>query len=73
MEKKNSVSKNIIADGKSVDLVTLEIIRGKLVATAEEMGLVLAKSSMSPVIYEVLDFACGICTVDGQLIYKQTA
>ena len=48
--------------------VTLEIIRGKLVSIADEMGLVLARSSMSPVIYEVLDFACGICDRDGQLI-----
>lgn len=55
---------------QSADLntVTLEIIRGKLVAVADEMGLVLARSSMSPVIYEVLDFACGICDAEGQLI-----
>ena len=52
----------------SVDDVTLEIIRGKLLAVVDEMGLVLARSSMSPVIYEVLDFACGICDRDGQLV-----
>lgn len=51
-----------------VDAVTLEIIRGKLLAVVDEMGLVLARSSMSPVIYEVLDFACGICDPTGQLI-----
>lgn len=51
-----------------VDAVTLEIIRGKLLAVVDEMGLVLARSSMSPVIYEVLDFACGICDPAGQLI-----
>lgn len=51
-----------------IDSVTLEIIRGKLIAVADEMGLVLARSSMSPVIYEVLDFACGVCDPDGQLI-----
>ena len=51
-----------------VDAVTLEIIRGKLLAIADEMGLVLARSSMSPVIYEVLDFACGVCDPAGQLI-----
>ena len=50
------------------DAVTLEIIRGKLLAIADEMGLVLARSSMSPVIYEVLDFACGVCDPAGQLI-----
>jgi N-methylhydantoinase B len=54
--------------GASGDTVTLEIIRGKLVAVADEMGLVLARSSMSPVIYEVLDFACGICDPKGELI-----
>jgi N-methylhydantoinase B len=53
---------------KGTDPVTLEIIRGKLLATVDEMGLVLARSSMSPVIYEVLDFACGICDPSGQLV-----
>ena len=50
------------------DSITLEIIRGKLLATADEMGVVLKRSSMSPVIYEVLDFACGVCDPEGQLI-----
>jgi N-methylhydantoinase B len=52
----------------NIDPVTLEIIRGKLLAIVDEMALVLARSSMSPVIYEVLDFACGICDRDGQLV-----
>src|SRR5258708_37199533 len=50
-----------------VDIVTLEIIRGKLLALADEMGIVLARTAMSPVIYEVLYFACGLCDPDGQL------
>jgi len=54
--------------GSSRDLVTYEIIKGKVIAVADEMGIVLAKSSMSPVIYEVLDFACGICDSEGQLV-----
>jgi N-methylhydantoinase B/oxoprolinase/acetone carboxylase alpha subunit len=29
--------------------VTREIIRGKLLATADEMGIVIARTSMSPV------------------------
>ena len=28
----------------------------------------LARASMSPVIYEILDFACGVCDADGHLI-----
>ena len=50
------------------DVVTREIIRGKLLAVADEMGVVLKRSSMSPVIYEVLDFACGFCNPDGELV-----
>lgn len=54
--------------GSTADQITFEIIRGKLIAVADEMGVVLARSSMSPVIYEVLDFACGVCDAEGQLI-----
>jgi len=50
------------------DVVTREIIRGKLLAVADEMGVVVKRSSMSPVIYEVLDFACGFCDPKGQLV-----
>ena len=53
---------------RTADPVTLDIIRGKLVATADEMGLVVARTSMSPVIYEVLDYACGITDGTGQVI-----
>jgi len=49
-------------------LADLEIIEGKLLAAVDEMGVVLARTSMSPVIYEVLDFACGICDAKGELI-----
>ena len=50
------------------DQITLQIITGKLAAISDEMGIVLARTAMSPVIYEVLDFACGLCCKDGQLI-----
>ena len=51
-----------------MDPITLEIIKGKLLSSVDEMGVVLARTSMSPVIYEVLDFACGICDNKGNLI-----
>ena len=54
-----------------LDKVTLDIIWGKLQATSDEMGVVLAKASMSPVIYEVLDFACGLCDHKGEMISVQ--
>ena len=44
-----------------IDSITFEVLQGKLLATVDEMGIVLARTSMSPVIYEVLDFACGVC------------
>jgi N-methylhydantoinase B len=50
------------------DAVTREVITGKLLATVDEMAIVLARASMSPVIYEVLDFACGICDAQGDLV-----
>lgn len=53
---------------RTVDPVTQEIIQGKLLSMVDEMGIVMARTSMSPVIYEVLDFACGICTRDCDLI-----
>jgi N-methylhydantoinase B len=45
-----------------IDPVTLEIVHGKLLSVVDEMAVVMQRTSMSPVIYEVLDFACGICT-----------
>ncbi|MDC1296442.1 hydantoinase B/oxoprolinase family protein [Alphaproteobacteria bacterium] len=55
----------------SLDKITQDIIWGKIQATADEMGIVQAKSSMSPVIYEVLDFACGLCDNIGEVIAVQ--
>ncbi len=51
-----------------MDRITLDILSGKLAAAVDEMGAVLARTSMSPVIYEILDFACGLCDADGRLI-----
>ena len=55
---------------KEIDPITLEIVRGKLLAAVDEMGIVIARTSMSPVIYEVLDFACGILDTKAQLIVQ---
>lgn len=48
--------------------VTREVVAGRLLATVDEMAVVLARASMSPVIYEVLDFACGVCDAEGNLL-----
>jgi N-methylhydantoinase B len=50
------------------DPFTQEIIRSKLLAITSEMGTILARTSMSPIVYEVLDFACGITDAGGSVI-----
>src|SRR5258708_11210446 len=57
-----------VAAAPAVDAITQEIINGKLLAIVDEMAIVLARSSMSPVVYEVLDFACGVCDARGDLV-----
>jgi N-methylhydantoinase B len=50
------------------DAFTQEIIRNKLLAVTSEMGAILARTSMSPIVYEVLDFACGITDSTGAVV-----
>ena len=52
----------------TMDAFTVEIVRNKLLAITGEMGAVLARTSMSPIVYEVLDFACGLCDATGRVI-----
>jgi len=50
------------------DSFTVEILGDKLAAAADEMGVVLARTSMSPIVYEVLDFACGITDASARVV-----
>lgn len=50
------------------DQFTLEIVKDSLIAIGEEMFHSLARTSMSPIIYEVLDFASGLTDSRGQLL-----
>ncbi|CAA7600829.1 Hydantoinase B/oxoprolinase [Acididesulfobacillus acetoxydans] len=52
----------------TVDQFTLEIVGDSLIAIGEEMFHALARTSMSPIIYEVLDFASGLTDAKGQLL-----
>ncbi|MCU1731221.1 MULTISPECIES: hydantoinase B/oxoprolinase family protein [unclassified Pseudomonas] len=47
---------------------TREIIKNALVAIGEEMFLALKRTSMSPIIYEALDYGIGLTDARGQLI-----
>lgn len=50
------------------DAYTLEIIKNALVAVGDEMFAVLQRTSMSPIIYEALDFSVGLTDAQGNLI-----
>lgn len=47
---------------------TREIIKNALVAIGEEMFIALKRTSMSPIIYEALDYGIGLTDATGQLI-----
>ncbi|WP_408010069.1 hydantoinase B/oxoprolinase family protein [Pseudalkalibacillus sp. A8] len=51
-----------------VDPFTLEIVKDSMIATGDEMFYALARTSMSPIIYEVLDYASGLTDSKGQLL-----
>jgi hypothetical protein len=50
------------------DPFTIEIIKEALNAIGDEMFVSLQRTSMSPIIYEVLDYCCGITDHRGQLL-----
>jgi len=52
----------------SSDPFTLEILKRNLVVAAEEMFYAFGRTAMSPVIYEVLDYAVGIADGRGELV-----
>lgn len=52
----------------AIDPATYEIVRHRLEALAEEMGVTLKRVSVSPVITEVNDFSCAIFLPDGSIV-----
>lgn len=52
----------------ALDPFTLEIIKESLNAIGDEMFVSLQRTSQSPIIYEVLDYCCGITDERGQLV-----
>ncbi len=51
-----------------LDPFTLEILKRNFVVASEEMFYAFGRTAMSPVIYEVLDYAVGIANPKGELI-----
>jgi len=51
-----------------IDPFTLEIIKEGLIAIGDEMFVTMQRTSMSTIIYEVLDYATGLTDAKGRLI-----
>jgi N-methylhydantoinase B len=57
-----------VAPARDIDPFTVEIVKHSLVAIGDEMFVALQRTSMSTIIYEVLDFASGLTDAEGRLI-----
>jgi N-methylhydantoinase B len=52
----------------SDDRFTMDVLREGFAAISDEMFVSLQRTSQSPIIYEVLDFAVGVTDTDGDLV-----
>lgn len=71
----NMYSSNFDAGGTNcagsvpeIDQVTLDIAKDALMAVGNEVFHAFARTSMSPIIYETLDYASGIADAEGNLL-----
>ncbi len=58
---------------RPLDPVTVEVIRRRLVAIADEVDVNITRTAFSPYIYEYKDYAVGIVDANGDLICQCTA
>ena len=49
----------------SIDAIETEVIRGALVAAAEEMSVTIWRTSRSSVVREILDYSTSVFDADG--------
>jgi N-methylhydantoinase B len=57
-----------ITPATEIDPFTVEIVKDTLISIGDEMFVALQRTSKSPIIYEVLDFASGLTDAKGQLV-----
>ena len=57
----------------TIDPITVEVIRRRLVAIADEVDVNITRTAFSPYIYESKDYAVGIVDAGGDLICQCTA
>jgi len=53
---------------RETDPFTIEIVRDALIATGDEMFVTTQRTSQTPLVYEVLDFAVGLTDPEGRMI-----
>jgi N-methylhydantoinase B len=51
-----------------VDPITLEVIRNRLIAASRDIRRTIERAAYSPILYEVVDFSCGILDGEANLI-----
>jgi N-methylhydantoinase B len=68
MNRSKTQSSVLSPQSSSIDPFTLEIIKESLVAVGDEMFIAMQRTSMSTIIYEVLDYASGLLDAKGNLI-----
>ena len=54
--------------GVAADAVTTEVIRYALLSAAGQVRRVLTRTAFSQIIYEIIDFACGLFDHEGRLL-----
>ncbi len=64
-ENNNNTSSDLLP---KIDKVTLDIAKDALIAVGNEVFHAFARTSMSPIIYETLDYASGIADARGNLL-----
>lgn len=50
------------------DPITLEVIRNRLIAASRDIRRTIERAAYSPILYEVVDFSCGILDSEANLI-----
>ena len=50
------------------DPITLEVIRNRLIAASRDIRRTVERAAYSPILYEVVDFSCGILDADTNLL-----
>jgi len=50
------------------DPITIEVIRNRLIAASRDIRRTVERAAYSPVLYEVVDFSCGVLDSEANLV-----